>query len=280
MTRYFTLLRPKHWIKSFFLFAAPFFGGRLFTGEMLITAVPAFAAFSLCASSAYIFNDLSDIENDKLHPEKGKRPIVSGAIGKGEAFIIATLLAASSFAIAFRIAPTFFSFVLAYFLVQIAYSFYLKHIAIVDIFCIASGFVIRVLAGGAAFHVGVSRWLLLTMFMISLVLATGKRIAEVALLQDHVAGHRRSLNTYSISVLNEIMVISASSSLVSYALYTIEQFQDLIYTVPIVTFGLFRYIMLSRNHLGDPTEAMTRDKWLALTVLVWLALVGAIRYTR
>lgn len=271
-------LRIRHWIKNLLLFAAPFFGGRLFAQETLASAAPAFIAFSFCASAGYIFNDLRDIRHDRLHPQKGTRPIVSGAIGKGQALFIAVLLASISFALSYAISPDFFFFVLAYFSIMIGYSLYLKHIAIIDIFCIALGFVIRVLAGGSAFHVEVSRWLLVTMFMVSLVLATGKRIAEVGLLQERAEAHRKSLDAISISVLNEIMVISASASLVAYALYTVEQFQDLIYTVPIVTFGLFRYITLSRNGLGDPTEAIIKDKWLAMTVIAWISLVGTIRY--
>ena len=268
----------RHWIKNLFLFAAPFFGGKIFSESILIIAFPAFIAFSLCASAAYILNDIKDIENDVLHPQKKKRPVASGSIKKKHASIIAVSLGVGSFFLAYEIANTFLYYILIYMAIQVAYSLYLKNIAIVDVFCIASGFVIRVLAGGAAFNVVVSHWLLLTMFMISLVLATGKRIGELNLLNEKAEEHRKSLNYYSTSTLNEILIIASSASLVAYTLYTIEQFRSLIYTVPIVTFGLFRYIMLSKQGMGDPTDSITGDKWLALIVALWLLLVGLIRY--
>lgn len=275
---YITLLRPRHWLKSLFLFAAPFFGGRLFSEGTLLKAVPVFMAFSLSASAAYIFNDIRDCENDRLHPDKEERPLPSGRISKRNAFIFALSLAAVSMFLSYKIAPAFFYYVLSYLFIQASYSVKLKNIPVVDIFCIASGFIIRVLAGGAAFNVEVSQWLLLTMFMISLVLATGKRFGEINRLDDKAVNHRKSLSYYSSATLNEILLISSSASLIAYSLYTVEQFHRLVYTVPIVTFGLFRYIMLAKQGMGDPTDAMTKDRWLALTVAVWLLLVGVIRY--
>ena len=280
MSNYLKLLRARHWIKNLFLFSAPFFGGRLFSGEVLHIALPTFLAFSLAASSVYAYNDIRDIERDKLHPKKRKRPVASGSVSTKGAYLSSILLLSISLALSYWISVSFLLFVLLYVFIHIAYSSYLKNVALLDIFCIASGFVIRVLAGGAAFHIMVSDWLLLTMFMISLVLAAGKRIGEVKLLNEGAESHRSSLSTYSISTLNEILVISSAASLISYSLYTIEQSQRLAYTVPVVTFGLFRYLMLSKQGEGDPTDAMIRDKWLALTVAVWLLLVGLIRYNQ
>ncbi len=271
-------LRIKHWVKNLFLFAAPFFGGVLFRDSTLYLALPAFASFSLCASAVYIINDIVDIKTDLLHPKKRQRPLASGAISRKNAVIIALILTVTSWFISFRISPGFFGLIVLYFSIQIAYSIYLKHIAVADIFSIASGFVIRVLAGGAAFHVHVSRWLLITMFMISLVLAAGKRLGEVRLLHERAEAHRKSLDAHFISTLNEILLISAAGSLISYALYTVEQFPNLIYTVPVVTFGLFRYLLLSKRRGGDPTDALTGDKWLAATVIVWLLMIGVLRY--
>jgi decaprenyl-phosphate phosphoribosyltransferase len=276
--KYLSLLRPKHWIKNLFLFAAPFFGGNLFSKTTLLIALPAFMAFSLSASAVYIFNDIQDIEYDRLHPKKKKRPVASGSISKSNALFFAFILATLAFVLSYEISSVFFYFILSYLAIQVLYSLYLKNIAIFDIFCIASGFVIRVLAGGSAFHVAVSRWLLLTMFMISLVLASGKRLAEVKLLHEKAEEHRKSLDVYSISTLNEILLISSSGALMAYALYTVEQYQHLIYTVPIVTFGLFRYLLLSKKGNGDPTEALTRDKWLAVTVMLWLLMTALLRY--
>jgi len=278
MISYLKVLRIKHWIKNLFLFAAPFFGGKLFEESTLHLALPAFISFSFCASSIYIFNDIRDIERDRVHPEKRNRPIASGKIRKNIAYLLSAFLFSISLILSFKIGFYFFYFIILYFLVQVGYSIYLKTIPILDIFCIASGFVIRVLAGSAAFNVEPSRWLLLTMFMISLVLATGKRLGEVSLLEDKIAEHRNSLNSYSISTLNEILVISSSAALIAYSLYTVEQFHKLIYTVPVVTFGLFRYLMISKQGMGDPTKAMTHDKLLAATILIWILLVWYMRY--
>jgi 4-hydroxybenzoate polyprenyltransferase len=278
MRKYITLLRPRHWFKNLFLFAAPFFGGGLFHAETLSLAFPVFIAFSLCASAVYIFNDLIDSEQDRLHPDKRQRPIASGIISRGNAGIAAFILLIISFSLSYAVKPAFFYFVFAYSGIHIAYSLRLKHIALIDIFCISAGFVIRVLAGGAAFNVEVSAWLMVTMFMISLVLASGKRLAECELLNESAGEHRKSLGYYSSTVLNELLLISSAASLISYSLYTIEQFQRLIYTIPVVTFGLFRYIILSKHGMGDPTDAMTKDRLMALTVAAWLLMVGAIRY--
>jgi decaprenyl-phosphate phosphoribosyltransferase len=278
LTDYIIELRIKHWVKNLFLFAAPFFGGVLFKDSTLYLALPAFVSFSLCASAVYIINDIVDIKTDLLHPKKSRRPIASGAVSKKNAVLIALILTVTSLFVSFRISPTFFGFIVLYFLIQTAYSIYLKHIAIADIFCIASGFVIRVLAGGAAFNVEVSRWLFLTMFMIALMLAAGKRIGEAVLLNENAQAHRKSLDKNFIQTLNEIFLISAAGSLIAYALYTIEQSPKLIYTVPVVTFGLFRYLLISKKGGGDPTDALTGDKWLALTVILWLLMIVFIRY--
>lgn len=275
---YLKLLRLRHWVKNFFLFAAPFFGGKIFDDGTAVTAIPAFAAFSLCASAVYIFNDIRDREQDRCHPEKKHRPIASGHIAAGQAAVIALFFFVVSCLVSYMVGKPFLFYMLAYAFIQFGYSIYLKHIQIMDIFCIASGFVLRVIAGGAAFNVEVSNWLLLTMFMISLVLATGKRLTEVQILHEEVENHRKSLNNYSISTLREILLITSGAALICYALYTIEQFKSLVHTVPIVTFGLFRYLLLSKHGIGDPTDALTKDKWLAVTLFIWLLLVGLIRY--
>jgi decaprenyl-phosphate phosphoribosyltransferase len=278
MTQFLRLLRVKHWIKNLFLFAAPFFGGKLFLDKTVAMAIPVFLSFSLGASFVYIFNDINDIEQDKLHPNKKTRPIASGRISKRSALSISILLAIAAFVMSYFIPGEYFYLLLLYVLIQVAYTLFLKDIPVVDIFCISSGFIIRVLAGGAAFNVAVSHWLLMTMFMISLVLASGKRLGEVDMLDEVANDHRKSLFYYSPNVLKNIFMISASSSLIAYSLYTVEQSRSLVLTIPIVTFGLFRYLMLSDRGFGDPTEALTKDKWLAATVIVWLMVVGIVRY--
>lgn len=274
------VLRIRHWIKNFLLFAAPFFAGTLFANETLMMALPVFLAFSFCASSIYIFNDINDYQKDRLHPEKKYRPIASNRISMTQASLLSIVMIVPSLILSYSIAPDFFYLITGYVIIQVAYSLYLKNIAVIDIFCIAMGFVIRVLAGGAAFGVEVSHWLMLSMFMISLVLASGKRLSEVSLLHENASRHRKSLeNTASVSTLGEILIISSASSLIAYALYTVEMYQNLIYTIPIATFGLFRYIVLSKQAMGNPTQALTKDKWLIMTIVMWLFFVWFIRYS-
>jgi decaprenyl-phosphate phosphoribosyltransferase len=273
------ILRIRHWIKNFLLFAAPFFAGSLFINETLLMAVPVFLAFSFCASAAYIVNDIRDCENDRLHPDKKNRPIAANRISMTQASLLSIAMIVPSLILSYSIAPAFFYLIIAYILIQVSYSLHLKNVAVIDIFCIAMGFVIRVLAGGAAFRVEVSHWLLLSMFMLSLVLASGKRLSEVNLLHENASMHRKSLENAALaSTLNEILLISSSSSLIAYALYTVEIYQSLIYTIHIATFGLFRYIVLSKQGLGDPTQALTKDRWLMMTIGIWLLLVWIIRY--
>lgn len=275
---YIILLRPHHWIKNLFLFAAPFFGGVIFKEGFLKAAIPAFFAFSFAASAVYIFNDIIDKQRDRLHPLKNKRPIASGAVEYKMAILIALFLLFLSLYISFKIEKGFFLYVVFYLLLQIAYSLKLKNIAILDIFCIAAGFVIRVMAGGRAFHIEVSPWLFATMFMISLVLASGKRLSETRLLHDSASNHRKSLNDYSEGFLKDILIISSGTAIVTYALYTVEQSQELIFTIPVVVFGLFRYLRLANSGTGDATEALTKDLQLAIAVIIWLGLVGIIRH--
>lgn len=275
---YIILLRPHHWIKNLFLFAAPFFGGIIFKEGFFKAAIPAFFAYSFAASAVYVFNDMVDRQRDRLHPLKNKRPIASGAIDYKKALFITLFLLCLSLYISFKIEKGFFLYVVFYLLLQTAYSLKLKNIAILDIFCIAAGFVIRVMAGGKAFHIEISPWLFATMFMISLVLASGKRLSETRLLLDNASHHRNSLNDYSEGFLKDILIISSGTAIVTYALYTVEQSQELIFTIPVVVFGLFRYLRLANSGIGDATEALMKDFQLAITVIVWLGLVAILRY--
>lgn len=276
---YLKLLRPRHWLKNLFLFAAPFFGGALLQEDVLLLAFPVFLSFSLSASSIYIFNDIVDRDKDRLHPQKRLRPIASGTITPGKAVFLMLFLSGPSLYLSFMIQKSFFLYIVLYLLIQVAYSIKFKNIAILDIFCIAAGFVIRVMAGGEAFQVRVSPWLFSTMFMISLVLATGKRISESEELRDNASLHRESLNHYTRGLLKNMLIISSSASIICYALYTIEQSRELVYTLPIVTFGLFRYLMVSEKGLGDATDAMLTDRQLSVTVILWLVMVWLLRYS-
>ncbi|MBF0537256.1 MAG: decaprenyl-phosphate phosphoribosyltransferase [Nitrospirae bacterium] len=275
---YIRLLRPWHWLKNLFVLAAAFFGSELFRPDSVVLALEAFTAFSLGASATYIINDIIDRQRDLLHPVKALRPIAAGLIGIRGALILWAVLLVVALMLSYRINLGFFSCVVIYLIVQIAYCLYLKGVALVDVFIVAMGFVIRVIAGGEAFRIIVSEWLLVSMLMVSLMLATGKRISEAALLSATAKRHRSSLCDFSPDLLHDLLVITSAASLISYALYTVEQSRNLVYTVPIVTFGLFRYLHLVHQGKGDPTEALTSDRWLGFTVLLWIAIVAIVKY--
>ncbi len=272
------LLRIHHWLKNLFLFAAPFFAGALLKENVLLDAIPAFMSFSLGTSSIYIFNDIIDRKTDRLHPRKRHRPIASGRVSLKIAIIIAVVLLLVSFYWTYSIGRIFFLYLTLYITIQFIYTVKLKNVAILDIFFVAAGFVIRVLAGGAAFGITVSPWLFSTMLMISLVLACGKRLSEVKQLKEDANSHRTSLKQYSDNLLLNMLIISSATSLMSYTLYCIEQSQELVYTLPVVTFGLFRYLMDTDKGKGDATEALITDRVLSATVVLWLLMVYLIRY--
>jgi decaprenyl-phosphate phosphoribosyltransferase len=275
---YIAILRPRHWLKNLFLFAAPFFGGKMFSPAFFWVAPIAFLSFSLCASAVYCLNDVIDIEKDRMHPNKRNRPVPLGLISKENAVKLSAGLAILSFILAMQVSAFFLYYLIGYAILQVIYSLYGRKVALLDLFFIASGFVIRVLAGGEAFLVPVSNWLFITILMISLVLAAGKRLSELLLLQGTAADHRESLSGYSPAALNDVLTVGASASLVCYALYVIGQNSSLIPTVPVVTFGIFRYLMLAKQGKGDPTDALINDNSLSLTVLLWLSIVAAVRY--
>ena len=278
MINYFRLLRMKHWIKNVFIFVPPFFAGALFSLSNLPVAIYAFVSFSLCASAIYVFNDIADANNDKEHPIKKLRPIASGKIPSEKAFVFAFGVMAIAIVLSGYVSVKFMAVVSAYALLNIAYTYYLKHVLIADIFSIAAGFVLRVIGGGIAFNIPVSRWLMLTTFMVSLVLGSGKRLAESIILDKDVEKHRKVLTNNGISTLREILLISSSISLLGYSLYCLEQNSDLIYTVPFVAYGLFRYLHAVKFGLGDPTEAVINDKSIAITVIAWLVILVYIKY--
>ncbi|MBF0345125.1 MAG: decaprenyl-phosphate phosphoribosyltransferase [Nitrospirae bacterium] len=267
-----------HWLKNLFVLAAAFFGAELFRADRIVVSLKAFAAFSLSASATYILNDIIDRERDLLHPQKALRPIAAGLIAIRKAMILWFVLLMAAMFLSYRINTGFFFCVVLYMVVQIGYCLYLKDVALVDVFIVAMGFVIRVISGGEAFRIRVSEWLLVSMLMVSLMLATGKRFSETTLLSTMAIRHRSSLGEAPADLLHDVLIITSSASLISYALYTVEQSKNLVYTVPLVTFGLFRYILLARLGKGDPTDALTTDKWLGLTVALWLAIVAIIRY--
>lgn len=273
---FFKLLRTRQWLKNLMLFFPPFLGGTLFSDVHASYLLPPFAAFCLVSSATYILNDIFDMEHDRHHPEKCKRAIASGRIAVIPALIFAALLLLSSVLLAWNISDTFVSLLVAYFFVSLAYSLKLKEIVLLDIFCIAAGFMLRLLAGGAAFNVPISKWLFFCVLLLSLFLSTGKRFAEKQRLGGDAHHHRKALQAYPKGFLEGIMYLTGSCVLVTYGMYVLTRHSSLLlYTVPLCCCGLLRYIFRIRSgKSGDPTESLVKDLPLLIVGVLWTGMVG------
>lgn len=288
MLKYLKLLRVEQWVKNTFIFVPLFFSGNIFNKELLMMSIFAFVVFSLVASSIYIINDYMDIEADKKHPKKKHRPLASGAISKGMAKILfggllgsavaIILLGYYSFGINFETGIEKFGLIiLAYFLMNIAYTFKLKHIAIVDITIIALGFVMRVISGGYATGIIISQWAILLTFVLALVLAIGKRRGE--LINAQLTGKtRKALDGYNIQFADIALSISCTLAVICYLMFTLspeiqEKFHDRVfYTVIFVLFAFLRYLQqtLVYNKTESPTEIVYKDRYIQITLVLWI----------
>lgn len=285
MRKYSELLRTEQWIKNAFVFLPLFFSGNFFNYELLLRSFFAFFVFSVTASSIYIINDYMDIESDRAHPEKRKRPLASGAVSKQIAiFIFILLIAVAIFSIVF--VQQYFSLQLwkfaiiigFYFLMNIAYTFRLKHVAIIDVTIISLGFVLRVLAGGYASGIKISQWAILLTFVLALVLALGKRRGE--LINAQISGKtRRALDGYNVQFADIALSISVSLAIISYIMFTVtpevqERFGvKIFYTVIFVVFSFLRYLQqtLVYNRTESPTKIIYKDRYIQATIIIWVA---------
>ncbi len=286
-------LRPHQWVKNVFVLAALFFAwgeaGAIDTGAPLQRTLLALAAFCLGASAVYLVNDVLDVESDRRHPEKRKRPIAAGEVSIPVALATAAGCVVASMTLAWRAGGGSFD-VLAvvggYVLLNFFYSLKLKHLVLVDAFCIAAGFLLRVVGGARAADVTVSHWLLLCTIFLALFLALCKRQAEINLLGEERGGHRKILLEYSPAFLDQVVTIVAACTIVCYTMYTVADETQakfdgdrLVLTVPFVVFGLFRYLLLvqTKGGGGSPTRILLGgDLTFVLNCLAWLALVSAI----
>lgn len=275
---YIKLLRPHQWLKNLLLLFPPFFGGKMGEPNILANVLPALLSFSLVASCSYIVNDIKDLKADRNHSTKKSRAIAQGDISVPVAVFLAIALYIVAMFIASSVSRQFELLLIGYIVISFLYTFFLKHLVIVDIFVISFGFLIRVLAGGEAFDIAVSNWLFLTVFVVSLLLAAGKRLGELVSLGDDAHKHRKSLTHYTHSFLEGILWFSASSALVTYALYTLEHKNGLLYTIPVAAFGLLRYIYIVKDGKGDPTEALLKDKQILGTGVLWMAMIAVVIY--
>jgi len=257
----------------------PFFGGIFFLPETLTHLTLPFVSFSLGASGMYIFNDIADLEKDKLHHSKKNRPLPAGKISKTSAFYLGTTVTLLSLILATQISWLFFLYLLAYQTLIICYSIWWKQIVILDIFCIAIGFLLRLEAGGAAFATPVSEWLFLTVFFLALFLGAGKRLAEKKSLRTNASAHRSVLSQYRTGFLESIMFMTGGTVLVTYSIYVIGR-PFLIYTVPLCCLGLLRYLhRIWCGQSGDPMEILINDRIMLIISICWLLVISYSIYT-
>lgn len=270
------MLRPHQWLKNLMLFFPPFLGGMLFSKELIPHMLPSFVSFCFASSASYIINDIFDMEKDRNHPEKCSRPLASRHVSVATALLIAVLLLIGSCLIAWSISVYFTLLLVAYISVSAAYSAKLKDVVLVDIFCISAGFLLRLLAGGAAFNIAISEWLFLSVFLLSVFLSSGKRYAEKERLGNVAHLHRKALVAYPAGFLEGTMYMTGSAVLVTYTMYVISRHSPLLlYSVPLCCFGLLRYILrVQSGKGGDPTESLTRDLPLLVVGLAWVLIVG------
>jgi 4-hydroxybenzoate polyprenyltransferase len=282
-------MRPAQWTKNLFVFAALIFSQQFFSAPLLLKTAGAFLSFCVVSGAFYIFNDLRDREEDRAHPKKSQRPIARGEISPAQALALFGGLAAAGLALAFFLGRGFFLAVVIYFVLQVAYSLKLKQVVILDIFVIAAGFVIRVVAGGLVIAVPISSWLLICATLLALLLSMGKRRHELVLLENRAAEHRPILREYSAYLLDQMIAVVTASTLIAYCLYTIsaetvEKFgtSRLIWTTPFVLYGIFRYLYLVhlKGKGGSPEEIIIHDRPMLLNMVLWIAAVILVLYLR
>lgn len=271
-------LRPKQWIKNLLLFA-----GLLFTLDQghtvrqFMNAGLGFLLFSALSSTVYLINDLADRESDRQHPKKRRRPIASGELAPALALGAAAALGLVGLAGSFALGLRFGTIALLYFMVTLGYTFQLKHVVILDVLVLAAGFVFRAVAGAFVIDVSISAWLILCTLMLALFLGLSKRRAELISVQlAGIPGTRRILEEYSPALLDQMIVIVTSVSLMSYSLYTVssptaQTHHYLMLTIPFVIYGIFRYLYLMHRHsLGEsPDSVLVEDKPMLINILLW-----------
>jgi 4-hydroxybenzoate polyprenyltransferase len=266
-------LRPKQWTKNLLLFAAPIFSIKEIGSEDVAAVILGFFLFSFVAGSIYILNDYMDRDADRKHPEKRCRPMASGRLSPGLAIVFGGLLFTASLISAFAISPLFMALLLFYFALNVAYSIRLKHVVIIDIMIIAAGFVMRAIAGGLVIHVNFTPWFLLCTMLLSLFLAISKRRHEFILLQAHKGNHRKVLESYSADLLNQLNTIVATATIMSYSLFTFTSNHTvhLMWTIPFVIYGIFRYLFLihMKDQGGAPEKVLVEDKHILGTVMLF-----------
>ncbi len=279
------LLRPVQWIKNVLVFSGVLFGGEFSNISLWGSAIIVALGFCFVSSAIYILNDIFDCESDKIHPKKRLRPIASGEVSLSTAKLLSIVLGSLGLALGAFISPAAFGILAAYLCLNIAYTLSLKHIVILDVFCISAGFMLRILAGTIGLDIPPSKWLVLCGMMVTLFLGFAKRRAELVSTQFSQKDHRQVLEEYSISYLDHLIIVCVTGTILTYALYTmspetiaVHRTENLILTVPFVIYALFRYLynIHATKSGGDPTNDLIKDRHIAVSFLMWLVLTIAI----
>jgi len=274
------LMRPQHYIKNLFIFMPLFFAGQFTQSILLVNAAYAFLAFSLVASAIYILNDYQDIEEDKAHPKKKYRPLASGVISKNTALIVMIVLFVVGVSLMALLSVKAFWILTSYIVLNIAYSFHLKHIAILDIIIIAIGFVLRIFVGSVVTTTSLSMWIVIMTFLLTLFLALAKRRDDVLLFMGTGKKPRKVIDGCNLQFIDAGMMIMASVVIVVYVLYTtsaavLQRLHNeyLYMTALFVIMGIMRYLQISfvDENSGSPTHIILTDRFIQLTILAWLA---------
>ena len=279
-------MRLRQWIKNVFIFFALIFDKQLFTLEPFLRTVAGFFLFCLISSAVYLLNDIADIEADRQHPEKKHRPLASGTLPVGVALGAAILLSLIALLFGYWMAPAFAGILAIYLILNILYSFWLKHVPILDVLIVSSGFVLRVAAGVTLITVErFSPWLYVITTLFSLYIGLGKRRAEMNLLAEGAAAHRKVLDGYTIPLLDQYITIVSGMTIITYSLYTFSApnlplNHSMMLTIPFVVYGIFRYLQLIQtgHAAGAPDEVALKDRALQITVLLWGLAVIAVFY--
>jgi 4-hydroxybenzoate polyprenyltransferase len=281
------LLRCDQWIKNVFVFGGLLFGGLLAEPRKWASAGIVFLLFSLVASAAYVQNDLADREADRAHPRKRRRPLAAGAVAPPTARVVQALLLAAGLGGALAFDPHVAAALVAYLALNVAYTAFLKTMVVLDVMAIAVGFVLRVVAGCLAVAVEPSVWILLCTFLLALFLGFGKRRHELLLAEAGMQGHRTVLDEYGIKFLDQMIVVVSTLTLTCYIMFTVwpetverHGTPNLVYTVPIVLYGLFRYdyLIYRAEAGGSPTDSVLTDGPLLATIVLWALACAAILY--
>jgi 4-hydroxybenzoate polyprenyltransferase len=270
-------MRPRQWTKNVFVFVALFFDGKVLDVSSVLNTLAAFILLCMMSSAVYIMNDLRDLENDRQHPVKQKRPLPAGQLSPTIAISAGFIMAGGSLAAGFLLTPALGLVLLGYLLIQIAYTFYLKNVVLLDVFVVAFGFILRIAAGVVVIDVQrFSPWLYVFGGFLALFMILGKRRHELTLLGEEASDHRAILDEYTVELIDLLLMIVTTSAVAAYSLYTflaegLPENHAMMFTIPFVLYGIFRYLYLIhvRHEGGAPEEILLRDRAMQVTLLLY-----------